>query len=374
MYSIDNTFYCPALRGKAGEFIACSELHDQNKDRLLPYFVLPSYTAKENKDLSGDQVIADQVGKIWDHWKSRPCLLDLRFLRFDADAGSDAARVNQLLTHARSVGCRVIPVIGLATDYYRTAAASAHAHNAKSGACLRVTLTDLSHPQRQQMIATQLSDLGIPANECLVALDLGEADLSLIEDFAKSLIEWLVELRGFGTWRRIIVLATNYPRGKNPAPADGMAAIPRSEWAIWQRVQQMDQSIRSFAMFGDYGADNARIDFSAGGKAITHLRYATPMEWLIVRGSEDRNTIRSIVRKIAASANFSGESFSAGDEFIGSRARGLAGVGNPMIWRWVNMNHHMTLVTAELAALYGAPIAEPAGRRHPVQEELFVKM
>jgi hypothetical protein len=63
--------------------------------------------------------------------------------------------------------------------------------------------------------------------------------------------------------------------------------------------------------------------------------------------------------------------FSAGDEFIGSRARGLAGVGNPMIWRWVNMNHHMTLVTADLGALYGTSIATPVERRHPIQEELF---
>jgi hypothetical protein len=42
-----------------------------------------------------------------------------------------------------------------------------------------------------------------------------------------------------------------------------------------------------------------------------------------------------------------------------------------MIWRWVNMNHHMTLVTADLGALYGTSIAAPAERRHPVQEELF---
>src|SRR5262249_30250088 len=148
--SIDDTFYCAALRGKTGEFTACFELNDPNKDRLLPYFILPSRTAKENKDLSTDHVIARQVDKIWYHWGPRPCLLDLRFLRFDADAGSDAARFSQLLTHARSANCRVIPVVGLGTNYYRTAAAGAHAHNAKSGACLRVTFADLVHPQRQQ--------------------------------------------------------------------------------------------------------------------------------------------------------------------------------------------------------------------------------
>jgi hypothetical protein len=64
VYPIDSTFYCAALRGKAGEFIACFELNDPNKDRLLPYFILPSLAAKENKSLGIDDVIAEQVGKI----------------------------------------------------------------------------------------------------------------------------------------------------------------------------------------------------------------------------------------------------------------------------------------------------------------------
>jgi hypothetical protein len=126
-------------------------------------------------------------------------------------------------------------------------------------------------------------------------------------------------------------------------------------------------------MFGDYGADNADLDFGTGGRAITHLRYATGIDWLIVRGDDDRGTIRSVARRIVDSGNFSGETFSAGDEFISSRADGLAGIGNPMIWRWVNMNHHMTLVTSDLGALYKVAIPVPVARRQPVQEELFVR-
>jgi hypothetical protein len=136
--------------------------------------------------------------------------VDLSFLTFDADAGSDAAWVSQLLTHTRTVGCCVIPVVGLETNYYRTVAAGAHAQNTKSRTCLRVTFADLFHSQRKEMIATQLFNLGIPSSDCLLALDLAEADLSLVDEFAKSVIDWLVELRGYGTcrvslcWRLII--------------------------------------------------------------------------------------------------------------------------------------------------------------------------
>jgi hypothetical protein len=170
-------------------------------------------------------------------------------------------------------------------------------------------------------------------------------------------------------WPRIILLASNYPR-KNPAAGGGEKTISRAEWLIWKRILELDPSVRDYVMFGDYGADNAEIDFDASGRAITHLRYATETDWLIVRGEDDRGTIRSVARRIVDSGSFAGDVFSAGDEFISSRALGLGGVGNPMIWRWVNMNHHITLVTTDLGALYGAPIPVPDRRRHPVQAEL----
>ena len=111
MYPIDDIFYCVRLRGKSGEFIACSKLDGANKDRLLPYFVLPSRTAKENKALSSDAVIVQQVSRLLEHWGPRPSLVDAEFLRLDADAGSDAAWFSQLLTHMHIAGCRVIPVV-----------------------------------------------------------------------------------------------------------------------------------------------------------------------------------------------------------------------------------------------------------------------
>jgi Beta protein len=101
------------------------------------------------------------------------------------------------------------------------------------------------------------------------------------------------------------------------------------------------------------------------------LRYATDTDWLVVRGDDKRETIRSVAARIVNSGSFSGEFFSWGDEFIASRARGLAGVGNPMIWRAVNMNHHMTRVTVDLGTLYGTSIPQSAQRRQRVQDELL---
>jgi hypothetical protein len=372
MYVLDKIFYCPALRAKSGEFAACLELDNLAKDHLLPDLILPPMTAKENSALSVDGIIEVQVRKISLHWGARPCLVDLRFLKFDADAGIDASRVNQLLTRARELGCQVVPIVDLTTDFYRVAAVGAHAKNAKSGAALRVTLGDLSNQQLKQLIDTQLSNLGIASSDCLLVLDLSDADLSATDEFAKFATEWLLRLHSFGMWPRIILQATNYPR-KNPAVAKGQKSILRAEWLVWKRIIQLDLTVKDYVTFGDFAADNAHIDFGAGGRAITHLRYATDTHWLVVRGEAERATIRSVADRIVNSGSFSGELFSTGDEFIATRAQGLAGVGNPMIWRSVNMNHHMTLVIAALGALYGAPIPEPEQRRHPVQQELLVQ-
>jgi hypothetical protein len=68
MYDLSNIFYSAALRAKAGEFQACSELDDASKDRLLPDFILPPMTAKENGTLTIDGVIESQIAKIARHW------------------------------------------------------------------------------------------------------------------------------------------------------------------------------------------------------------------------------------------------------------------------------------------------------------------
>jgi hypothetical protein len=167
VYPIDDIFYCAALRGKAGELIACSKLDGPNKDRLLPYFILPSRTAKENKALSGDAVIVEQVSRLWDHWGPRPSLVDLGFLKFDADAGSDAGWFNQLLAHTLMVGCPVIPVVGLETNYYRTAAAGAHAQYKERGVpacdiCGFVPLATKAH-DRDAAVQSRNSPERLPA-------------------------------------------------------------------------------------------------------------------------------------------------------------------------------------------------------------------
>lgn len=370
MYPLEEKFYSVALRAKQGEFRACSELDDECKVRLLPCFIVPPLSSKKDNALTVDEMTEAVVRSISVHWRSRPCILDLRFMSSDAGRDLDATRIDNLLARMRAARCQVIPMVDLTTDFHRVAAASTHITSTNSGAAIRLTLKDLNISELKQLLDTQLANLNVPSNDCLVILDFSEADLSNPSDFAEFARHWLFQLRSFGPWYKIIMQATSYPRS-NPAGLHGTHDVGRNEWYIWERLLVLDASIKEFTMFGDFGADHGKIDFDGGGAPIPHLRYATSLNWKVFRGGAKRETITSVTKRIVESEAFLGEFFSAGDEYISNRSRGVGPVGTATDWRSVNMNHHMTLTCMQLSQLYRVSVPTQERRRKPVQEELL---
>jgi hypothetical protein len=209
---------------------------------------------------------------------------------------------------------------------------------------------------------------------CLLILDLSEAALSNVEEFSPFVLDWLFRLQQIGLWCRTVVQATNYPE-KNPASTNSTAKIDRREWLIWSRLVELDPRVREIAMFGDFGADNAKMSFGGSGAPITHMRYATENQWLVVRGGapsqKGDGSIRQVAREIMNSGVFAGEQFSLGDEFIAGCASGDIRVGGPTDWRRANMNHHLTRVLVDVGVLNGQPIQPTPRPGRLVQEDLF---
>lgn len=313
------------------------------------------------------------LGRMAKSWGAQTCVLDPRFLKFDKDTQQDASDLAQFLGAARRFGCSIIPTIELKTTKLRCDAISSHWQTTKHGLALRLTLGDLSDSGLRMKIHSLLLKMVVKPQECVLILDFSDADLSDVEAFAAFEAEWILRAQEFGLWRRVIVAATNYPE-KNPAPENGQTKVGRNEWLAWKHALSLNSRVRELAMFGDFGADNARIDFGGAGRALKHIRYATRDEWLVVRGGhltvECDGSIRDVARRIILSGAFAGELFSAGDEFIAACASGLGGKGNPTTWRAANMNHHMTRVTQDMADYFEIEIPA-AVRRKAVQDDLF---
>lgn len=360
MLPLTNKFYAPALRWKMGEMEALGSLDEASRERLLPYIIFPPLKARDlekGRPLSSGEVVMLQIGRLQRYWGSRPCLIDFRFLRFDDDRGLDAAYVSEFLAKGWQFGCKIIPVVDGSTDEYRFGAIAPHIRRTKSGGAIRLSLSDLQDEGLQASLDGMLTSAGISPPESILILDLGDATISNIKDFANFVAEWLSKLHHFGLWARIVVEASNYPQ-KNPASPNAQATPERREWLSWHQLVENDRGMLDWAMFGDFGADHGQMDFGSGGRPLTHLRYTTSDSWLVCRGgkpeTDNDGTIHNVASRILGSGSFMGETYSAGDEFIALCAERKA-FGNASTWRWANMVHHLTLATVGAADLSGSP-------------------
>lgn len=373
MLQIDNKFYTAALRWKKGEMEALRSLDDASKERLLPHIVFPPISARDiekGRRLSREEYSLVQVGRLQTFWPGRPCLADFRFLQFDSDdRDSDATRISELLSATQEYDCKLIPVLNSHMDNYRMGAVAAHIRKSNCGAAIRIELSDLQSDKLKDMLNTLTASAHISASDSILIVDFADAIISDFTTFSKFTIEWLSKLRHFDRWKRIIVEASSYPT-RNPAPPNGETVTPRNEWLSWRHLAQEDRSILGWASFGDFGADHGQIDFKGGGRTITHLRYATPENWIVGRGGEPTpghdGTIHTVAKRIVRNDEFMGDDYSAGDEFIAQCAEHTS-TGNGSTWRWANMVHHMTMATSSVGELIGLPFERPKRALLPKQ-------
>jgi hypothetical protein len=379
MLPVEYQSYAITLRDKSAEFDALRALDAPNKELTLPIVVAASFFVRDQekkRQLTKEEYLNTHLGRIAKSWGRRTCLLDPRFLKFDRDAQRDAFDLAKFLGDTTVYGCSIIPVCELRTSELRRSVISSHWQSSNNGVALRLTLNDLSDPKLGTAIQTLLLKMVLKPQQCVLVLDLSDADLSDVDAFAAFQAEWILRTQEFGLWRRTVSSATNYPEA-NPAPENGQIKIARSEWLAWNQALSLDPRIGKLAIFGDFGADNANIDFGGAGRALKHIRYATRDEWLVVRGGRLTpfcdGSIQDVARRIILSGVFAGELFSAGDEFIAACANGLGGKGNPTTWRAANMNHHMTRVTQDIAD--NLEITIPAVlRRKSIQNDFFYKL
>ena len=289
---------------------------------------------------------------------------------------SDAKRLLEFFSGASQFGCGVIPVPDLRTNEYRLDSIKKHWLDTNNGIALRLSLSDLQRTKLKSVVHERLIRIVAKPSDCFLLMDFSEADLTNADDFSNFAHAWMLRLQQIGTWRRIVIQATNYPE-RNPAAPNSSFRVSRTEWEIWKSLLNRDPGIRENAIFGDFGADNAKFLFDGGGAPITHLRYATETEWMIVRGGPPTKSgdgsIRQVAKTITASGAFAGADFSTGDERIAAWASGEGLPGGATEWRKANMVHHWTRVLVDTAALRGLKIARKPRRTIPAQGDLFVR-
>jgi hypothetical protein len=134
--------------------------------------------------------------------------------------------------------------------------------------------------------------------------------------------------------------------------------LPRQELAIWKRLRAMPNC--QGVIFGDYGVTNPEpledIDPTKMNPAAA-IRYTLKNEWWVLRGAGVRTEgkggmaqYNGLCTLLIRSPDYSGRTFSYGDERYYVHAQPGASSGNLTTWRRDATNHHVVFTVRQLLA------------------------
>ncbi|MFG6440511.1 beta family protein [Roseateles sp. LKC17W] len=364
----NKAIYAPSMRLKKGEMEGLRELRDDVADCILPVLIVPPFrerSSSSQEDLfpSGEK-IPDVGGILAKYWLRRWIFIDPGVLLKEYGLGNALNWLPNIFRRARNLDVFAIPVVSLSDLESGGALAIKHSlpesYRLKLG--LRIPSGDMTDPELASRIQSILSGMGVAASDCAVFADFSDADLSdhlLVAPIIRAALEQLQE---YGNWQLIAFQGTHYPE-KNPAKPGQTVIHPRNEWLAWRDAVKFDPTTAEHMIFGDFVADHAKLDFSGKrARPIPHCRYAIDSHWIVARGNDGgsiQEAMRNVFRRIVASGNFAGPSFSTADAYIDAVAGNSSdSAGNPSTWRQVNTTHHITRVVADIATVRGIPITE----------------
>lgn len=378
MATLTQPSYVPALRMKAGELEGLRDLAPDVADRVLPRMIIPPPEEREDAlqaqllKAEGSPNVADALAA---HWWGRPVLVDSTYLIPDLGRETVGCWLPEMFARARRAGVLAIPLVALPDLTSDTREAFKAACGAgPTRLAVAVSADDLVGPDALFPLLRHLEAMRLAPSDCSIVADFSASDFADPDIVAPIIGGALELLQEVGTWGQVVFQGTNYP-DKNLAEPGGNYRVLRNEWRAWCKAVGFDPATAEHMLFGDYAADCATMTFGGRGRrAIRHYRYTTPDAWIIERGADqgaDAVAMRDVCRRIVASRDFAGRSFSAADECIFLTARGDIGPGTATRWRAVNTTHHITRVVADIGRVRGFVLRQRADGAPPSQGSLF---
>lgn len=360
----DHKHYVPILKGKAGEYGALKELDPQVKDHLTPLIEIPPIPWDYEIEAPAKTVDAHLAGvatNIEKHWGvDRTAMVDPIWIPPSKVMADGRSPLSYLFDDARSHGLQLIPVTGLERgDGYQEEVREIVTHD-RRGVCVRLVSQDFE----------ELLDIDSTLEGFLASLGVSPADTDLIVDFKEissgqaspltiAIISIIKTLPYITDWRSVTLAASGFPINLSNLEASSVTTIPRAEWGIWESLARRRAKLPRMPTFGDYAISHPDIvDVDPRMmKMSAQLRYTTEADWLIFKGRNVRDygfaQFNDICRIVSSHPDFKGGIFSWGDAFIENCGAGYGGPGNATTWRKVGTNHHLTLVTNQIANLPG---------------------
>lgn len=353
--------YVPILKGKEGEFAAIEELADDVKNSLVPVIEAPAIPfdhalGKPAKSLS--EHISGIPKRLGGSFGRRAFYLDISSLDNGGRLDDGRSVSEGILSDCTTANLSVAPVVLTSSSQDHLKAVAMHHLDTRSAFAIRLVIEDFREEVETDLEIDQILKVLGHANASSADLiidlkDLG-SDLGRAALVARSILSMIPRKQ---EWRNIILAAASFPEDLSDVDAKSTTLLPRLEWHLWRTLQRKPASLpRHDLIFGDYAISHPVIKERDPRKMLmsASIRYTTADHWLIVKARNVRQygfgQYFELCQLLVNRPEYSGRNFSWGDWFISECAEGTRGPGNATTWRKAGVNHHMTLVSRQIAS------------------------
>jgi len=231
--------------------------------------------------------------------------------------------------------------------------------------CLRVTSSDLlNKDELNKKIETFLSDFGLSRKNIDLLVDIKEVKEG--GDQYLKFVNVSQEINKLLEWRNFIFASGAFPEDLSGCKIDEKNYLPRIDWQNWLNLTQL-KKIKRCPIFADYTIRSPIFKESLQYfNSTTSIKYALNNNWLVMKGKVREFGLYLVNAKLLVedTEDFYGEEFSWGDKNIAQKAKhyhgwvrelakdnDIKGTGRTVDWIAWGINHHLSLVTSQIANL-----------------------
>ena len=354
--------YMPILKWRQGEYLALEKLESNIKDKVVPLIEIPPIEwdfESGSKAKTIDKHLQPFAKRLEQKWRDRTAYIDLNYIEQTISMQNGIHPLIYVFENARKINTQVKPVTGLARNSSYQEAIRSILRIDQNGVCIRLHFSDLVQPNIEFKIEALLNYLEIDLFDVDLVLDLEAPNFEPIDVFVRLIRNAVIKLPQIDQVRSFTIAATNFPESMGNLE-QGVNLKDRLEWKFLLEYRASLKASERKPSFGDYCIAHPKLlqlDMRLISPSAS-LRYATDGTWWIYKGTNTRRRnglkqYKNICACLVNSSCYSGQSYSAGDQYIWNCSSGNANTGNLTTWRWVGTNRHITKVVNDCANFPG---------------------
>lgn len=329
------------------------------KRQMTPLIELPTtlLEMKRRKGLINRDLFMETAKQIAGNWGQFPFFVDFFLIEalFKTPKGKHPLWL--LSESARTLRLSLIPVTGVSRSVNYQEAVTQVVTTDRRGVCIRLSEIDLRNPMLEKGLRRLISQFKLQPKQVDILIDFG-----IIGVEGMKLSEICYRMPLLSSWRTFTVACGSFPKDLSDFEKNLQHELPRRDWLYWFDQMKNGPVLPRRPSFGDYTIQHPIYSEPIeGGNPSASIRYTADNYWVIMRGEGLRNEGGPGFAQYWANASllsgrkeFSGPSFSNGDEYIYNIGRQTKLTGTPRTWLRAGINHHITFVMWQIANAFGS--------------------